>query len=117
MAGDEVLRQLVKLMTAQLRRNDVIARYGGEELVVILLDTQLQDGLLFAERLRAKIAASPISFDEHAITVTISIGAAAGDGRDPIDEILRKADRALYTAKNAGRNRVVSAGDASPDLS
>jgi PleD family two-component response regulator len=49
--------------------------------------------------------------------VTISIGAAAGDGRDPIDEILRKADRALYTAKNAGRNRVVSAGDASPDLS
>jgi diguanylate cyclase (GGDEF)-like protein len=114
MAGDEVLRRFAVLLTAQLRRNDVIARYGGEELVILLLDTNLQDGVQLAERIRAVIANSPIHYGEEVIQATISIGAAEGDGSESIDELLRKADDALYAAKDAGRNRVQSVGSRPP---
>ncbi|HEY4354728.1 MAG TPA: diguanylate cyclase [Acidobacteriaceae bacterium] len=110
LAGDEVLKALVQQMTRQMRRNDVIARYGGEELVLLLPNTRLPEGLQFAERMRETIATFPIEYREAMITVTISVGATETDGREQLAEVLRKADEALYEAKTSGRNRVVAAG-------
>jgi diguanylate cyclase (GGDEF)-like protein len=108
MAGDEVLRKLVQRLGAQLRTNDVMARYGGEEFVVLLADTSLRDGLQLAERLRTEAANSRTTYGGHVITGTISIGATEATGKESIDDLMHKADEALYAAKNAGRNRVVA---------
>jgi len=108
-AGDEVLKMLVQTLSEQLRRNDILARYGGEELVILLPDTNLQNGVLLAERLREGIASSSVSFEDQIIQVTISVGATEGNGDEDIETVLRKADSALYVAKNAGRNLVVPA--------
>jgi diguanylate cyclase (GGDEF)-like protein len=109
MTGDAVLRELVAQLTFQLRRTDVLARYGGEEFVVLLAQTRLQDGLLLAERLRKAIASSSVNHMGHIITGTVSIGAAEATGHENIDDVLRKADVALYKAKNAGRDCVAAA--------
>lgn len=109
-AGDEVLRRVVAGLSAQLRKTDLIARYGGEELVVLLADTGLNHGLQLAERLRAQVANSPVQYGEKEIHVTISIGAAEATGTENMTELLERTDEALYAAKNAGRDRVASAG-------
>lgn len=110
LAGDEVLKALAQLMTRQIRRNDVVARYGGEELVLLLPNTSLQEGMHFAERMRETIATFPITYRDAVITLTISIGATESDGHEHFADVLRKADEALYEAKTSGRNRVVAAG-------
>jgi diguanylate cyclase (GGDEF)-like protein len=110
MAGDEVLKSLVLQIAGQLRRNDLLARYGGEELVVLLVDTTLEEGLVMAERLRDHVEASLVLFDGANIRVTVSIGAAEASREEGLDELLMRADTALYEAKSQGRNRVVAAG-------
>lgn len=116
-AGDEVLRHIAKLVKVQLRGNDVVARYGGEEFVILLPATPQASGQETAERIRRIIAAQsvPIKTREE-VRVTISIGvsmlrqtAAAGDTATLAAEMISRADKALYEAKEAGRNRVVSA--------
>ena len=108
-AGDEVLKRLANELSAQLRKTDLIARYGGEELVVLLTETNLEKGLLLAERLREQIAKSSVKYGDDLIAVTISIGATEATGAETIAELLGAADESLYAAKHAGRNRVVSA--------
>jgi diguanylate cyclase (GGDEF)-like protein len=105
--GDEVLRTLATQLTHHLRRHDILARYGGEELVVLLPETGLDDGVLLAERLLSAVAGFTLEYEEQALTVTISVGAAEADGSEGIDAILGHADAALYAAKRGGRNRVV----------
>ena len=111
--GDDVLRQLAARTLRGLRSVDLVARFGGEEFLVVMPETNLAAAMVVAERLRAAVAAEP--FVLHAtgntIPVTISIGlAVAAETGEPVEQLLRRADEALYAAKNSGRNRVVSHG-------
>jgi diguanylate cyclase (GGDEF)-like protein len=107
-AGDEVLKELVAKIATQLRKTDVLARYGGEELILVLPDTNLDKGLALAERLRAHVDGSPIPYGQNQIHVTVSIGVTEATGKESVDNLLAQADKGLYAAKNGGRNRVAS---------
>jgi two-component system cell cycle response regulator len=106
-AGDDVLRELPDRLLGCLRREDVCGRWGGEELLVLLPDSDAHDGAEVAERLRSVIAATP--FPPLGLTITASIGLAGWDGDTP-DRLLQRADAALYEAKAAGRDTVRRAG-------
>ena len=109
-AGDDVLRELAARAMNSVRSVDLVARQGGEEFVVVMPETDLTIAAAVAERLRAAVAKEPFTVRANGqkLTVTISIGvtsvAAADDDRE---RMLKRADIALYTAKNQGRNRVV----------
>lgn len=109
--GDEVLRQVSSLFHQQLRKIDVVCRYGGEEFAILLTQTNTQQAITIAEKLRRLVEG--YQFPGVPRTVTISAGVAAfphhGTGRD---ELIRSADNGLYAAKQAGRNRVCLAGAA-----
>ena len=110
-AGDETLRMVVQRARDALRASDGIGRYGGEEFVVLLPETDADAAQVAAERVREAIAATPVAFDEHRFPVTASIGVATWRDSEPsIEQALRRADAALYEAKLAGRNRVSVAG-------
>jgi two-component system cell cycle response regulator len=106
-AGDEVLIAAVRAMRAHLRAEDQLGRLGGEEFLVVLTDTHEGAAARVAEKLRAEVAAArvggPVSF-----AVTCSIGVATWAGESP-EMLLRRADEALYAAKDAGRDRVIAA--------
>ena len=108
--GDIVLRQLAGLMKQTARDTDAVARFGGDEFVIILPDTGWQGALTFAERLRRRVDDYIFGPPGTPMSITISVGVALGCGNDPIstDMLLKEADTALYKAKVAGRNRVFS---------
>ncbi len=112
MVGDVVLQQLVKSCREHLRGEDIFGRIGGEEFAILLPETSLVAAADVAERLRIITANNILEPDSGLlISLTISIGvAAAGSMTDDIDLLLMQADRALYDAKNTGRNRVCVAG-------
>jgi diguanylate cyclase (GGDEF)-like protein len=117
-AGDRVLEQFATLVAGGARANDVAARYGGEEFAVILPHTDGAMALRVAERIRRAVADFVFLEDEHSTRVTVSAGVATlppSTRLDSVDELIRAADRALYAAKDLGRNRVVQAGEVSPD--
>ncbi|MDG5495842.1 diguanylate cyclase [Niveispirillum sp. BGYR6] len=106
-AGDTVIRQAVERAAGVLRTNDCIARYGGEELVVLLPETGLEMAQRVAERVRQAIGATPIPHENVAIPLTASIGVAEWCGEaESLDQLLDRADQALYAAKQGGRDRV-----------
>ena len=109
-AGDAALRSLARLLTQHLRKGDQAARYGGEEFVVILPGSDEERSLLAAERLRSALEKHRFVFEGARIPLTASLGVAVwpADGREP-EALLSAADRALYAAKQGGRNRVVAA--------
>ncbi|HUK61339.1 MAG TPA: PleD family two-component system response regulator [Stellaceae bacterium] len=110
-AGDAVLRELTSRIARHVRTFDLFARYGGEEFVVVLPETDRRVAEGVAERLRMVVAETPFQVEGVAdgLAVTISIGlAVTADARETADSLLRRADEALYAAKAAGRNRVVS---------
>ncbi|MDQ2646103.1 MAG: diguanylate cyclase [Myxococcota bacterium] len=109
--GDQVLRNLSRVVAGGVRTTDFVARFGGEELAVILTQTPLQGAFEVAERLRATVAAAPHDYQGKAIFKTASFGVACYDGQGaPVspEELLGRADQALYRAKHEGRNRVIS---------
>jgi len=109
LAGDEVLREIAKILKTSVRSTDVPARFGGEEFIVLLPETDLQGGLKFAERIRKKIEEYTFKYKDKTIPVTVSIGVASGGCKDNNrlpDVIIGQADKALYKAKDTGRNRV-----------
>jgi diguanylate cyclase (GGDEF)-like protein len=115
-AGDEVLRQLARVLTDTRRANDVVARYGGEEFALILVDTAKFTAAKVAERVRERVEAHDFSdafpkSKKNAISVSIGVATFAEDGVDA-EALVRAADTALYAAKRAGRNRVVLATSA-----
>ena len=109
-AGDEVLRQLARLLAEGRRVNDFCARYGGEEFAVVLIDTPKLAAYQLAEKLRERIAAHPFPHPNPETAITVSVGVASfpEDANDP-EALVRAADAALYRAKDAGRNGVVLA--------
>jgi diguanylate cyclase (GGDEF)-like protein len=109
-AGDAVLRGVSAVARAQARETDLVARYGGEELAVVLPETDAAGARAIAERLRAAVEGTAHATTEQgSLRVTVSVGVATwpGGGQTP-DELLTTADRALYRAKQTGRNRVES---------
>jgi two-component system cell cycle response regulator len=111
-AGDAVLREFANRVRAHTRGIDVVARYGGEEVVVLVPDTPLEGARAVAERIREQVEGTPfpISQGTQAVTVTVSIGVAAREADDGSGgDILKRADLALYRAKEEGRNRVIAA--------
>lgn len=110
-AGDHVLRHLATLMRQVLRKIDTLGRLGGEEFAVILPGADLAAAEIFAERLRNKVAESPAAHEDKTIPLTISIGVTEIKADDAsADDALTRADRALYRAKEGGRNRVTVEG-------
>ncbi len=109
-AGDEVLTEFAVRLATNVRAVDLPCRIGGEEFVVIMPDTRLEDALLIADRIRRDVAAAPfrIMGGEH-LSVTASVGVAAStrDGDTP-EALLKRADEGVYEAKSRGRNRVIA---------
>jgi diguanylate cyclase (GGDEF)-like protein/excisionase family DNA binding protein len=108
-AGDAALARIARIIEAGSRRVDLVARYGGEEFVLVLVDTDATGALIAAERIRAEVEAASVKGGQP-LTVSIGVAGCPGDasGRD---ELLDKADWAMYAAKRAGRNRVLSFND------
>ncbi|MGO9360407.1 MAG: PleD family two-component system response regulator [Xanthobacteraceae bacterium] len=110
-AGDDVLREFAIRIRKSIRGIDLACRYGGEEFVVVMPETDLHVASMVAERLRRAIATEPFAIDKGAqrIAVTISIGISVLDRKgEPIADVMKRADQALYRAKHDGRNRVVA---------
>lgn len=107
-AGNRLLRQLTRLIQAELRYTDVLARYGGDEFIVLLPETPSKGAVEVAGRIRDAVASAPLDAEGKHIPCTVSIGAAThpADG-STLDAVVARADRAMYQAKQAGRNRVV----------
>jgi diguanylate cyclase (GGDEF)-like protein len=106
--GDEVLRRFADLMRESVREFDLAARHGGEEFAVLLPETDLDGGVRLAERLAEALReARFVSRSGEEFAVTSSFGVAAFPGSGSAEELMLTADRALYTAKKEGKNRVI----------
>ena len=108
LAGDAVLVSLAALLTKAVRIEDVVARFGGEEFAVILRATAQEPAVQLAERLRKTIETTPTEFQDKQLRATVSIGVATYPSTPvkTVEELIEAADKALYRAKHAGRNRV-----------
>jgi two-component system, cell cycle response regulator len=108
-AGDFVLSRLAQLVAAALRTEDLFVRYGGEEFAILCRGVKLENATVLAKRLRALIEASVFEYQGKPIPITISIGVAScARTSDPGGKLVADADAALYEAKRAGRNQVIS---------
>lgn len=107
-AGDEVLRQVAQILLATLRSTDLVARYGGEEFAVLLTETRIEGAMVIAERIRAAVEERVLYVEGCEIALTLSVGVTSHNGErsEASEELLKRADDALYRAKAAGRNRV-----------
>lgn len=105
--GDVVLAETAQALREEIRREDTVARFGGEEFLVLAPHGGLAAGLALAERMRGRIAAAPVRGDGHVVPVTASFGVVASDREESSwENLLRRADAALYRAKDGGRNCV-----------
>lgn len=103
LVGDEILKSLVKIVLTNIRFNDVFARWGGEEFMILAPDTPLRDATILAEKLRSTIKNGSFIDD---ITISCSFGVTNIEGSDSVKSVVDRADKALYSAKQNGRNRV-----------
>ncbi|GHC26467.1 hypothetical protein GCM10010082_19560 [Kushneria pakistanensis] len=106
-AGDSTLKHFAQHLTAIVRQQDMAVRWGGEEFLILLPDTSIEEAALMAERLRSRIETTPVALAQQLLSITISLGVAAvppdtGDA----EKAIHHADEALYRAKHGGRNRV-----------
>ena len=109
LCGDVLLREIALACRGTLRSSDVVARFGGEELIVLLPQTDLAGALAMAERIRQRVARLAIQWREQKVEATVSLGVAALRTDTPtLDALIHEADIALYDAKRSGRNRVCS---------
>lgn len=107
-AGDGVLRQVARTLQSGVRANDYVGRWGGEEFVAVLANVDKATAAEVAERCRRLIAQTPVRCGAESIEPTVSIGAALSQPEDDVKRLVQRADRRMYAAKQAGRNRVVS---------
>ncbi|MBZ0103825.1 MAG: GGDEF domain-containing protein [Thermoanaerobaculia bacterium] len=105
-AGDRVLQEIAATLRGALRAQDTVARWGGEEFLLLLPETDLEGALVAAEAARTRIEETPVRVGEQLLPVTLSFGAAQHAPQATVDETLAAADRALYRAKKSGRNCV-----------
>jgi diguanylate cyclase (GGDEF)-like protein len=105
-AGDAVLLAFAKILKEEGRISDIIGRYGGEEFMVILGDTDLSGGKVFCEKIRSHVEAAHFMYQDKRIEVTVSIGVAQRSDHSSLKTLVKGADERLYDAKHKGRNRV-----------
>lgn len=105
--GDEVLKAVARVMTSTVRETDSVGRWGGEEFLILLPETELHGGVELAEKVREKIEGSVFSYGDEELRLTVTAGVASILERDrSADDCIRRADEALYLGKERGRNRV-----------
>jgi diguanylate cyclase (GGDEF)-like protein len=110
LAGDSVIRQVAKVIKNTLRKSDIVCRWGGEEFLVVAKGLTESQGLLLAEKIRDAVATQSFHHGNETLAVTVSLGVAAFHEGETPDQLIARADHALYAAKDAGRNLVQSAG-------
>lgn len=110
--GDQVLRDVSKLLRGAIRTYDAVGRIGGEEFLVVLADCDLQSANSIGEKIRARVAAHEVDFEGKKIKMTLSSGIAihGGNEKADIEGLVAKADKLMYLAKHQGRNRCISNG-------
>ncbi len=108
-AGDRVINQVVRIVRDTIRPSDLLGRFGGEEFLLLLPDTDPDSALEIAERIRRKVRNASYDNRGSPIDMTVSIGVAAWDGEQSLETLIRAADSAMYQAKEAGRDQVRSA--------
>jgi diguanylate cyclase (GGDEF)-like protein len=113
LCGDHVLRELAGVLRQVLRAQDVVARWGGEEFLFLLPDTDMSGAGVVAEKLRAAVERTPVAFGGRPLTVTMTFGVAGFEQTSSIEDCIRQADQAMYSGKEQGKNRVVM-GSTSP---
>jgi len=107
--GDQALIHLVRVLRAALRPSDVLARFGGEEFVVLLPETSADDARAVVARLQRQLAAAPLSEEDGGVSLAFSAGVVVADAGESLDALIVRADAATYTAKRSGKNCVVCA--------
>ena len=107
--GDVVLKHVSDLFKASIREQDGVARWGGEEFLFVLPDTDESNAVVLAEKVRETLATSPVDIQQKNVVITASFGVAQIDFEQGLDKALTLADKALYKAKEKGRNKVLSA--------
>ncbi len=108
-AGDKVLTLIAKLISTRLRKVDFVARYGGEEFVMLMPETPKSQALTVLDKVRAVIGKTPFKFKGSPVNITISFGLASFSAEDSVESVFERADKALYQAKDEGRNRCIIA--------
>ena len=111
--GDEALKHVASVLRAAVREEDVVGRYGGEEFCVVLPQTGLASGVRLAERARARLESQSLLLPGIRLSMTLSLGVSAyeGKGGSELSDLIKRADEALYRAKQTGRNRVCADGE------
>jgi diguanylate cyclase (GGDEF)-like protein len=104
--GDDVLRGVASRLLAGARKSDTVGRYGGDEFLFILRDTDIEESMVIAERIRLKVSEHPLHVGESTVNVTLSLGIALARDTDDVDSFINRADNALYLAKQNGRDCV-----------
>ena len=107
-AGDKVLKTIARLFKQETRDADFIARFGGEEFVGIFPETRLEDALSLANKIRDKIQNSKFHYEHKPVPITASAGLATFRPNDTVEDVFKRADAALYRAKEGGRNRCIA---------
>lgn len=107
LTGDQVITSLANLLKQQLRKSDMIGRYGGEEFLLVLPDCPVEKALKLVDKMRVAFAQLPFTFDGQEFHCTFSAGIASGQGMELPDHVIELADQALYQAKSAGRNQAI----------
>ncbi len=111
LAGDVVLKEIARRIVETVRLSDVVARYGGDEFVVLLTDTEIEAAKIVAEHVRESVSDLPVVIDRESIIVSLSIGVASFPSHnvENCEELFKEADNAMYRSKKAGKNRVEAA--------
>jgi diguanylate cyclase (GGDEF)-like protein len=109
--GDDVLKAVTQTMAIGLRANDVLARWGGEEFLLLLPETTMDGGRLLAERIRQQVEELKVSYNQHTISVTLTLGLSHFSSGLTVDKVIFLADQGLYQGKKSGRNKVVAVAD------
>ena len=107
-AGDHILKNIARMLRDNSRKQDIVSRWGGEEFIILLPETDLGNGAILAEKLRDKIESEVFVYEGKKIPVTLSFGLSVYNKKDlKMDDVIKQADECLYEAKNSGRNKVV----------